>query len=128
MASGVLTLLRDIHSDKKLEIESDHYRRSKEIEKRLAKQNPKFRELAEKIKQANDQIDKLKDEIKKSEEIKRKLFPDHWDAKDIAEELLKRDYLKLRVKATLNGIPKEQIKKMVEDFHKKDYLAIAMGA
>ncbi len=31
------------------------------------------------------------------------------------------------LKTTLNGIPKEQVKKMVEDIHNKDYLAIAMG-
>ena len=128
MANGVLALLKDIHSDKKSELERDYYNRCEEIEKRLARENPKFKELADRIKQGNEQIEKLRDEIRKSEESKRKLFPRHWDAKDKAAEMLRDDYLKLRVKTTLNGIPKDQIKKMVEDFHKKDYLAIAMGA
>ena len=128
MANGVLTLLKDIHSDKQSELERNYYNRCKEIEKRLAKENPKFRELADKIKEGNEQIEKLRQEIRKFEESKKKLFPKQWDAKHKAAEMLKDDYLKLRVKTILNGIPKEQIKKMVEDFHDKDYLAIAMGA
>ncbi|UCH70499.1 MAG: hypothetical protein JSV29_00495 [Candidatus Bathyarchaeota archaeon] len=128
MANGVLGLLKDIHSDKQSEIERNYYSKCEEIEKRLAKENQKFQELTGKIKARNEQIKKLRDEIDKLEETKKKLFPKNWDAKDKAVEMLKEDYLKLRVKTTLNGIPKEQVKKMVEDFHNKDYLAIAMGA
>ena len=128
MANGVLGLLKDIHSDKQSEIEKDYYNKCEEIEKRLAKENPKFQELTSKIKARDEQIKKLRDEIDKLEETKRKLFPKSWDAKDKAVEILKEDYLNLRVKTTLNGIPKEQVKKMVEDFHKKNYLSIAMGA
>jgi hypothetical protein len=36
--------------------------------------------------------------------------------------------LKLQIKTTLNRFPKEQVQKMVEDFHSKDYLAVAIGA
>ena len=128
MANGVLGLLKDIHSDKQSEIEKDYYNKCEEIEKRLAKENPKFQELTSKIKARDEQIKKLRDEIDKLEETKRKLFPKSWDAKDKAAEILKEDYLNLRVKTTLNGIPKEQVKKMVEDFHKKNYLSLAMGA
>ena len=128
MANGVLGLLKDIHSDKQSEIEKDYYNKCGEIEKRLAKENPKFQELTSKIKARNEQIKKLRDEIDKLEETKMKLFPRSWDAKDKAAEILKEDYLNLRVKTTLNGIPKEQVKKMVEVFHKKNYLSIAMGA
>jgi len=128
MANGVLGLLKDIHNDKQSEIEKGYYNRCEEIEKRLAKENPKFQELTGKIKARDGQIQKLRDEIDKLEENKKRLFPGQWDAKNKAEGMLKDDYLKLRVKTTLNGIPKEQVKKMVEDFHKKDYLAIAMGA
>jgi len=127
MANGVLDLLKEIHDDKKGELERDYYDRCQEIEKRLAKENPKFRELTGKIKARDEQIDKLREEIRKLEETKKKLFPKHWDAKARAEESLKNDYLNLRVKTTLNGIPKEQVKKMIEDFHNKDYLAKAMG-
>ena len=128
MANGVLGLLKDIHSDKQSEIEKDYYNKCEEIEKRLAKENPKFQELTSKIKARDEQIKKLRDEIDKLEETKRKLFPKSWDAKDKAVKISKEDYLNLRVKTTLNGIPKEQVKKMVEDFHKKNYLSIAMGA
>ena len=128
MGNGVLTLLKDIHRDKQSELERDYYRRCEEIEKRLAKENAKFRELVRKIKAKDEQIDKLREEIKKLEEMKKKLSPNHWDAKAKAKETLKNDYLSLRVKTTLNGIPKEQIKKMIENFHNKDYLAKAMGA
>ena len=117
MANGVLGLLKDIHSEKQ-----------SEIEKQLARENPKFQELTGKKKAKEQEIQKLRDEINKLEETKKKLFPNSWDAKDKATKILKEDYLKLRVKTTLNGIPKEQVKKMVEEFHKKDYLAIAMGA
>jgi predicted nuclease with TOPRIM domain len=128
MANGVLGLLKDIHGDKQSEIEKNYYNRCDEIEKRLAKENPKFQELTSKIKAKEQEKEKLNDEINKLEETKKKLFPRNWKAKDKAAEMLKEDYLNLRVKTTLNRIPKEQIKKMVEDFHKKDYLAIAMGA
>ena len=128
MANGVLALLKEIHHDKKGELERDYYDRCQEIEKRLAKENPKFRELTEKIEARNEQIDTLKEEIGKLEEAKKKLFPKHWDARAKAEETLKNDYLNLRVKTTLNGIPKEQVKRMIEDFHNRDYLAKAMGA
>lgn len=127
MANGVLTLLRDIHHDKQSELERDYYQRCEEVEKQLAKENPKFRELTGKIKAKNEQRDKLREEIEKLEEAKKKLFPNAWDAKKKAEENLKNDYLKLRVKTTLNGMPKERVKKMVEQFHNKDYLAEAMG-
>jgi len=128
MVNGVLGLLKDIHSDKQSEIEKDYYNKCEDIEKRLAKENPKFQELTSKIKAKEQQREKLRDEIDKLEETKKKLFPQSWKAKDKAVEILKEDYLKLRVKTTLNGIPKEQVKKMVEDFHKKNYLSIAMGA
>ena len=128
MANGVLTLLKDIRSDKQSELERNYYNRCEEIKKRLAKENPKFQELTSKIKAKEQQIKKLNEEVRKLGEAKKKLFPRSWDAKDKAVEMLKEDYLKLRVKTTLNGIPKEQVKKLVEDFHKKDYLAIAMGA
>jgi len=36
--------------------------------------------------------------------------------------------LNLRMKTALNKIPKEKVKKMVKDFHNRDYLAKAMGA
>ena len=128
MPNGVLGLLKDIHSDKKAELERSYYNKRDEIEKRLAKENPKFQELTRKIKARDEQIEKLRDEIHKLQETKNKLFPGSWDAKDKAEKILKDDYLKLRVKTTLNGIPKEEVKKLVEDFHNKDYLAVAMGA
>ena len=128
MPNGVLGLLKDIHSDKKAELERNYYNKRDEIEKRLAKENPKFQELTGKIKAREEQIVKLRDEIQKLQETKNKLFPGSWDAKDRAEKILKDDYLKLRVKTTLNGIPKEKVKKLVEDFHNKDYLAVAMGA
>ena len=128
MANGVLGLLKDIHSDKQSEIEKDYYNKCEEIEKRLAKENPKFQELTSKIKAKVQQIEKLNEEVRKLGEVKTKLFPRSWDAKDKAVEILKEDYLNLRVKTTLNGIPKEQVKKMVEVFHKKNYLSIAMGA
>ena len=128
MANGVLALLKEIHHDKKDELERDYYDRCKEIEKRLAKENPKFRELTRKIKAKDEQVDKLREEIGKLEETKKELFPKHWDARAKAEETLKNDYLNLRVKTTLNGIPKEQVKRMIEDFHNRDYLAKAMGA
>ena len=122
MANGVLGLLKDIHSDKKAELERNYYNKRDEIEKRLAKENPKFQELTGKIKAKDEQIVKLRDEIQKLQETKNKLFPGSWDAKDRAEKILKDDYLKLRVKTALNGIPKEKVKKLVEDFHNKDYL------
>jgi len=128
MANGILGLLKDIHSDKQSEIEKDYYNKCEEIEKRLAKENPKFQELTSKIKAKEQQIEKLNEEVRKLGEAKKKLFPRNWDAKDKAAEMLKEDYLNLRVKTTLNGIPKEQVKKIVEDFHKKNYLSIAMGA
>jgi septation ring formation regulator EzrA len=128
MPNGVLGLLKDIHSDKKAELEMNYYNKRDEIEKRLAKENPKFQELTGKIKAREEQIVELRDEIQKLQETKNKLFPGSWDAKDRAEKILKDDYLKLRVKTTLNGIPKEKVKKLVEDFHNKDYLAVAMGA
>ena len=128
MANGVLGLLKDIHSDKQSEIEKDYYNKREEIEKRLAKENPKFQELTNKIKVKEQEKEKLNDEIHKLEATKKKFFPLDWRAKSKVTELLKEDYLKLRVKTTLNGIPREQVKKMVEDFHKKDYLAVAMGA
>ena len=128
MPNGVLGLLKDIHSDKKAELERNYYNKRDEIEKRLAKENPKFQELTGKLKAREEQIVKLRDEIHKLQETKNKLFPGSWDAKDKAEKILKDDYLKLRVKTTLNGIPKEKVKKLVEDFHNKDYLAVAMGA
>ena len=128
MANGVLGLLKDIYSDKQSELEKDYYNRCDEIEKQLARDNPKFRELTGKIGTKYAQLEKLREEIHKLEETKNKLFLRQWDAKEKAVEMLKDDYLKLRLKTTLNGIPKEQVKKMVEDFHKKDYLAIAMGA
>ena len=127
MPNGVLGLLKDIHSDKKAELERNFHNKCDEIEQRLAKENPKFLELIGKILAKDKQIEKLRDEMHKLQETKKKLFPRSWDAKDKAVEMLKEDYLKLRVKTTLNGIPKEQVKKLVEDFHKKDYLAIAMG-
>jgi len=128
MVNGILGLLRDIHTDKHAEIERDHYSRCQEIEKKLARENPKLRELMNKINARTDQIEKLREEVNKLEETKRKLFPQHWEAKDRATKMLKEEYLNLRVKTTLNGIPKEQVKKMVEEFHNKDYLSIAMGA
>jgi len=127
MANGILTLLKDIHQDKQRELDSNYYNRSDQIEKQLAKENPKYRELAGKIKAKKEQIEKISQEIEKLDETKAKLFPDAWKAKDKAAQMLKEDYLNLRVKTTLNGIPKEQVKKMVEDFHNKDYLAKAMG-
>lgn len=127
MANGVLGLLREIFIDKKAELDRDFYSKSEEIEKQLEKENPKFRELTGEIKAKNEQRDKLREEIEKLEETKKKLFPNAWDAKKKAEENLKNDYLKLRVKTTLNGMPKERVKKMVEQFHNKDYLAEAMG-
>ena len=128
MANGILGLLKDIHRDKQSEIEKDYYNKCEEIEKRLTKENPKFQELTSKIKAKEQYIEKLDEEVRKLGEAKKKLFPRSWEAKDRAVEMLKEDYLKLRVKTTLNGIPKEQVKKMVEDFHDKDYLAVAMGA
>ena len=128
MANGVLGLLKDIHSEKQSELERDSYNRCEEIEKRLAKENPKFRELANKIDAKTEQIDKLREEIEKLKETKKKLFLEHWNARDRAAKMLKQDYLSLRVKTTLNGIPKKDVKKMIEDFHDKDYLAVVMGA
>jgi chromosome segregation ATPase len=128
MANGVLTLLKDIHRDKQGELERDYYQRREEIERQLAKENSRFRKLTGEIKAKNEQISKLREEIDRLEEAKKGLFPKHWDAKTKAEEILKNDYLKLRVKTTLNGIPREQVKKMIVDFHNRDYLAEAMGA
>ena len=128
MPNGVLGLLKDIHNEKKAELERNYHIKSDEIEKRLAKENPKFQELLGKMIAKDEQIQKLRDEIQKLQETKKKLFPGSWDAKEKAEKILKDDYLKLRVKTTLNGIPKEKVKKLVEDFHNKDHLAVAMGA
>jgi len=128
MTNGVLGLLREIFIDKKAELDRDFYSKSEEIEKQLEKENLKFREMTKKINSKKAVINKLNKEISKLEETKKRLFPKKWDAKDKAEKMLKEDYLNLRVKTTLNGIPKERVKKMVEDFHSRDYLADAMGA
>ncbi len=128
MANGVLTLLKAIHSAKPSELERNYHNRCEEIEKRLAKENPKYQELTSKTEAKEQQIQKLNEEVNKIGRARMKLFTRGWDAKEKAAEILREDYLKLRVKTTLNGIPKERIKKMVEDFHNKDYLAIAMGA
>jgi len=128
MVNGILSLLRDIREEKQAELEKDHYSRCEEIERQLAKDSPKFRELTNKINLKELQIEKLREEIGKLRKTKNKLFPGQWDAKEKAAEILKEDYLKLRVKTTLDGIPKEKVKKLVEEFQKKDYLAIAMGA
>lgn len=128
MANGVLGLLREIFIDKRAELDRDYYNKSEEIEKQLEKENPKFREMTRKINSKKAVIGKLNKEMRKLEEAKKRLFPKNWDAKDKAEKMLKEDYLNLRVKTTLNGIPKEKVKKMVEDFHNRDYLAKAMGA
>ena len=69
MANGVLGLLKDIHSDKQSEIEKDYYNKCGEIEKRLAKENPKFQELTSKIKARNEQIKKLRDGILETNEM-----------------------------------------------------------
>ena len=126
--ANILTLLRDIYKDKKSDIENRHWSRCEEIEKRLAKTNPQHRELTNRIQKKEEQRNKLREEINKAEQLKKKLFPEHWDAKRKATELLEEDYLNLRLKATVTGIPKEQIKTMVEDFHRRDYLAVVMGA
>jgi len=128
MANGVLTLLRDIQRDRQCGIERDYRERSEGIEKQLAKENPKLSELTEKIKAKNEQMEKLREEIERLEDVKKKLFPDPWDTKEKAKENLQSDYLKLRVKTTLNVMSKEQVKKMVEQFQSKDYFAEAMGA
>ena len=128
MANGVLSLLKEIFTDKKAELDRDFYNKSEEIEKQLEEENPKFREMTKKLDSKKAMIDKLNEEISKIEETKKRLFPKNWDAKEKAEKMLKEDYLNLRLKATLNGIPKEKVKKMVEDSHNKDYLARAMGA
>lgn len=128
MATGVLGLLREIFIDKKAELDRDFYSKSEEIEKQLEKENPKFREMIRKINSKKAVIDKLNKEMSKLEEAKKRLFPKKWDAKDTAVKMLKEDYLNLRLKTTLNKIPKEKVKKMVEDFHNRDYLAKAMGA
>jgi len=128
MATGVLGLLREVFTDKKAELQRDSYNRSQEIEKRLAKENPKFREMMKRISRNQEQIDRLREERVALDETRKRLFPKSWDAKGKAEHALREDYLKLRVQTTLDGISKEKVKKLVEDFHNKDYLADAMGA
>jgi hypothetical protein len=71
--------------------------------------------------------EKLNGEIDELERARNKLVPIKLNAKDKAQDKLRKEYLELRVKATLDGIPKEKVKKLVEDFHNKDYLAEAMG-
>ena len=127
MAGGILSLLREIFSDKLAAIDRDYYNRCEELEKQVAKKNPEFRKIMEEI----DAKEKLKlnlnEEIDELEKTKHKLVPSRLNAKDKAQDKLRKEYLELRVKATLDGIPKEKVKKLVEDFYKKDYLAEAMG-
>lgn len=71
-----------------------------------------------------------RDYYNRCEELERsrnKLVPSKLDAKADAEKKLRKEYFELRAKATLDSIPKEKIKKLVEDFQSKDYLAEAMG-
>jgi chromosome segregation ATPase len=127
MAGGILSLLREIFSDKMADLDRNYYARSEELEKQLAKKNPAFREITEKIKAKEKLKLDLNDEIDELERVRNKLVPKKLDAKDKAEEKLRKEYLELRVKATLEGIPKEKVKKLVEDFQSKDFLAEAMG-
>ena len=125
MAGGILGLLREIFADKLADVERNYYDRCEEIEKQLAKNNPAFREIMEKIK-AKEELN-LNEEIDELEKAKDKLVPTKLDAKANAEKKLREEYFELRAKATLHGIPNEKVKKLVEDFRNKDYLAVAMG-
>jgi len=127
MAGGILSLLREIFTDKLTAIERDYYNRCEELEKQVAKKNPEFRKIMEKIEAKEKLKLNLNEEIDELERARNKLVPIKLNAKDKAQDKLRKEYLELRVKATLDGIPKEKAKKLVEDFHNKDYLAEAMG-
>jgi len=125
--TGVLTLLKDIHKDKAEQIEKQYWNKAQEIEKELQKR-PEYKKMTANIDEIQKQIEKLEDKKAEMQKQRDKAFPDKWQARDRANKQLQQDYLDLRVKTTLNGIPKERVKKMVEDFHNKDYLAKAMGS
>lgn len=127
MAGGILSLLREIFAEKLAEIERDYYNRCEELEKQLAKKNPAFRKITEKINSKEELKMNLNEEIDELKKAKRKLVPTRLNAKDKAENKLREKYLELKVKAALDGIPKEKVKQLVEDFQNKDYLAYAMG-
>jgi len=128
MAGGILSLFREIFADKLVEIERNYYDRCEELEKQLAKNNPAFREIMEKIKTKEELKLNLNEEIDELEKTRHKLVPTKRDAKANAEKKLREEYFELRAKVTLDDIPKEKVKKLVEDFQNKDYLADAMGA
>lgn len=127
MAGGILSLLREIFTDKLADIERNYYDRCEELEKQLAKKNPAFREIMKKIKAKEELKLNLNEEIDELEKARDKLVPTKLDAKANAEKKLREEYFELRAKATLDGIPNEKVKKLVEDFRNKDYLAVAMG-
>ena len=127
MAGGILSLLREIFSDKMADLDRNYYTRGEDVEKQLAKKNLEFREIMKKLEAKEKLKLDLNDEIDELEQTKHKLVPSRLNARDKAQDKLKKEYLELRVKATLDGIPKEKLKKLVEDFQSKDFLAEAMG-
>lgn len=126
MATGILAILKDVYSDKLKEVDDNYYSIDKDMQKKLAKNNPRFRELLTQIETKDKQIELIREAREKIEKTKNKLFPSGWEAKRKAEQAIKEDYLKLRLKTALNGTTKEEIKKMIKEFHDKDYLADVM--
>jgi len=126
MAIGVFGLLKDIFTEKLAELDRNYYEKSESLEKALSK-NPRYQQIEGQIQTVQQQIASLDKELDKLKDQKREEFPQSWNAKQVAEQLLREDYLDLRVKATLNGTPKEEVKKLVKRFHEKDYLKAAMS-
>jgi len=65
---------------------------------------------------------------KKLTEERDRRFPFWQPAENIAKISMQRDYEKLLMKLTFSKLPVQQVKQIINDFYKKDYLAEAMGA
>jgi len=123
--AGVLTLLKDIHKEKSEQIKRKYWSKAQQIEKEFQKR-PEYKKISANINDIEKQIEKLDGKRAELRKQRDKLFPDKWQTRDMANKQLQQDYLELRVKATLEGMPKEKVKKIIEDFHDKDYLAEAL--
>ena len=126
MAEGVLGLLKHIFTEKRSELDRDYHEKTKMVEKDFLR-NPRYRQMERAIQALQQKIDRMKEDLGKLEEQKHKDFPQGWAAKERAERLLREDYLDLRVKATLNGMPRDEVKKMIKVFREKDYFRAVTG-